>query len=221
MRRLSTLWHPKSKKFEKIPTRPPDSSNNPLSTAFSGWLSPYRNAVFGVHSNSFESVEFCLGHRGRIAFEDKLKLVAMSESFASRCMFKLWGILFAEFASQLLHTSFYCSQCLEGRLSCQYAEELPSEKQQVGYVTNNELLKGGVFPKALILSLMLFSLNSMKIWSMLLMDQGGKLTDISNHTFHLCRMIIECHLRTHAHSVVNEEGIFCFISIHILREREV
>lgn len=159
--------------LRKIPTRPPDWFNNLLSTAFSGWLSPYRNAVFGVHSNLFESVEFCPGCRGRIAFEDKLKLTAMSESFASRCMFKLWGILFTEFASQLLlHTSFYCSQCLEGRLSCQHAEELPSEKQQVGYVTNNELLKGGVFPKALILSLKLFSLNSMKIWSMLLMQTG-------------------------------------------------
>lgn len=95
----------------------------------------------------------------------------MSESFASRYMFKLWGILFTEFASQLLlHAGFYCSQCLEGRLSCQYAEELPSEKQQVGYGTNNELSKGGVFPKALILCLTPFSLNSMK--STLLMQNS-------------------------------------------------
>lgn len=86
-------------------------------------------------------------------------------------MFKLWGILFTEFASQLLlHISFYCFQCLKGSLSCQYAEELPSEKQQVGDVTSNELVKGGVFPKALNLSLKMLSLNSMKIWPMLLMQ---------------------------------------------------
>lgn len=151
VKRLSPLGHPKCKMFEKIPTGPPGCFNKLLNSARSRWFSLYRNVLFGVHSNLFA---FCPGHRGRIAFEDKLKFVAMSESFASRCMFKLWGILFAEFASQLLsHTGFYSSQCLEGRLSCQYAEELPSEKQQVGLVTNNELLKGGVFPKALILSL--------------------------------------------------------------------
>lgn len=148
----------------------------------------------------------------------------MSESFPSRCMFKLWGILFAEFASQLLlHTGFYSSQCLEGRLSCQYAEELPSEKQQVGLVTNNEVLKGGVFPKALILSLTL-------LWVQWKSDPCcwckpfnivAKPTNISNHTFHLCRMIVGYHLWTHAYRVVNKEGIFCFISIHILKEREV
>lgn len=48
-----------------------------------------RNAVFGDQSNFFfELVSSALyGCRGRIVFEDKLKLVAMSESFASRCMF--------------------------------------------------------------------------------------------------------------------------------------
>lgn len=221
---LSPLGHPKSKKFEKIPTGPPGCFNKLLNSALSRWFSLYRAALFGVHSNLFESLVFCPGHRGRIAFEDKLKLIAMSESFASKCMFKLWGILFAEFASQLLlHTGFYSSQCLEGRLSCQYAEELPSEKQQVGLVTNNELLKGGVFPKALILSLT-------PLWIQWKFDPCcwckpfnimAKLTNISNHAFHLCRMIIGYHLWTHAYSVVNKKGIFRFISIHILKEREV
>lgn len=48
----------------------------------------------------------------------------------------------------------------------------------------------------------------------------GKLTNISNHTLHLCCMIVERHLWTHTKGVVDQESVFCFISIHILKERE-
>lgn len=132
-------------------------------------ISPYRNSVFGDQSNLFESVKFCPGCRGKIVFEDKLKLAAMSESFASRCMFMFWGILFTEFASQLLlHTCFIAlsvsrADCLASmQKSChQWSSNLA--------VTNNELSRGGVFPKVLTLTLM-FSLNSVTAWSMLLMQ---------------------------------------------------
>lgn len=120
-----------------------------------------RNAVFGDQSNFFfELVSSALyGCRGRIVFEDKLKLVAMSESFASRCMFMFWGILLTEFASQLLlHTCFIAvsvsrADCLASmQKSChQWSSSLAA--------TNNELSRGGVFPKALTLTVML-SLNS-------------------------------------------------------------
>lgn len=95
-------------------------------------ISPYRNSVFGDQSNVFES-KSCPGYGGRIVFEDKLKTCSNVWKFCQQ--------MYVHVPRHLVHWVckptpsthlFYCSQCLEGRLSCQDTEELPSVEPQFG-----------------------------------------------------------------------------------------